>query len=391
MKCLSNSNSKAASCTVKSNLKVIGAGQKIAILGGGLTGRLLAWRLSNQNIDNGIMNNHQISVFEKGSLNPCPQGPNNQSKAAAYTAAAMLSPMSELVASEPEIFTLGQQSLLLWPSWLNELGCEEYFHQQGSLVLAHPNDLTELQQFQRDLSYKLDQLESDHNNTASKRIKALSNRQQLEQAETHIASHFHQGLLLPDEAHLDHHEILAELLTVAKQHGVSFIESQPVELDDPRLDEFDLIFDCRGIGSKGSDKNLRGVRGEVVWLESQEITLKRPIRLMHPRYKLYVVPKPNHRFIIGATEIESEDTSAISLRSSMELMSALYAINPAFSEARIIAQESNLRPAFIDNLPQIKQTLSKFGKPIISINGLYRHGFLIGPAMVEQAINKAFS
>ena len=111
---------------------------------------------------------------------------------------------------------------------------------------------------------------------------------------------------------------------------------------------------------------------------------------MHPRYKLYVVPKPNHQFIIGATEIESEDSSPISLRSSMELLSALYAINPAFAEARILAQDSNLRPAYIDNLPKIEQRLSDSGQPIICINGLYRHGYLIGPAIIEQAIQKAF-
>ena len=110
---------------------------------------------------------------------------------------------------------------------------------------------------------------------------------------------------------------------------------------------------------------------------------------MHPRYKLYIVPKPNHQFIIGATEIESEDRSSISLRSSMELMSALYAVNPAFAEARIISQDTNLRPAYMDNLPRIESHSTRFDKPIIRINGLYRHGYLIGPALVEQAIQRA--
>ncbi|OUS39610.1 hypothetical protein A9R00_09340, partial [Oleispira antarctica] len=157
--------------------------------------------------------------------------------------------------------------------------------------------------------------------------------------------------------------------------------------------DYDLIFDCRGMGLKADlkEQSFRGVRGEVIRIECKEITLKRPIRLMHPRYKLYIVPKPNNQFIIGATEIESEDRSSISLRSSMELMSALYAVNPAFAEARIISQDTNLRPAYMDNLPRIEKSTSAFNKPIVRINGLYRHGYLIGPALVEKAIEKAMA
>src|SRR5690606_15188424 len=117
------------------------------------------------------------------------------------------------------------------------------------------------------------------------------------------------------------------------------------------LKEVDLILDCRGMGVHGEQPQLRGVRGEVIHVQSSEITLNRPLRLMHPRYKLYVVPKPEQRFIIGATELESTDSSPISVQSALELCSALYTINPAFAEARILELDSNLRPAYRDNLP----------------------------------------
>ena len=399
MKCLNSSSNKAASCTVKSELKPESKSglrdKRIAILGGGLAGRLLAWRLatinsdidldaSNKDLDNGIITT-EIHVFEKGILAPAI---HESDKAAAFTAAAMISPLSELVASELEIYRLGKESLKLWPLWLDQLDCPQHFHQQGSLVIAHPNDQSELLQFRRDLDFKLRQ---------EKTIcyQALDN-QQVEECEPSIAKHFHKGLLLEDEAHLDSHQVLQILVEQAQALGVHFHEQQALELNDPQLESFDLIFDCRGIGSKHDHKQkLRGVRGEVIWLESKEIKLKRPIRLMHPRYKLYVVPKPNNQFMIGATEIESEDRSPISLRSSMELMSALYAINPAFAEARIIAQESNLRPAYLDNLPKITMNISKNNQPVISINGMYRHGYLIGPALIKNAIElahqKAFS
>lgn len=363
-------------------IRVHGAtSEKIAIIGGGLVGRLLAWRLASQQHaqtknspnDNGII----VTVFEKGQLSP----PLSQSdKAAAFTAAAMISPMSELVSSELEIFNLGQQSLRLWPVWLEELGCPQYYHQQGSLVLAHPNDIGELQQFERDLYFKLNQQSSDDQNSFT----TLNTRLQLNALEPSINSQFQTGIHLPDEAHLDHNEVLDKLVAQAKNLGVNFIENASVKPDDPILKDFCRIFDCRGTGLK--QKGFRGVRGEVIRLECKEVALRRPIRLMHPRYKLYIVPKPNHQFIIGATEIESEDRSHISLRSSMELLSALYAVNPAFSEARILSQDTNLRPAYLDNLPRIETFKSSFEKPVIRINGLYRHGYLIGPALVKQAL-----
>jgi glycine oxidase len=370
----------------------------IAIIGGGLVGRLLAWRLALSNRsdntdmltstpDNGIKVSSKITVFEKGLLTPPSSQPD---KAAAFTAAAMISPMSELVASELEIFNLGQQSLKLWPSWLNALGCPQYFHQQGSLVVAHPNDMGELQQFKRDLSFKLnecplqDQPSNKQSSADTESLRVLHDRHQLNTIEPSISPHFQSGIYLPNEAHIDHDEVLKDLVTQAKMLGVNFVENRALEPNNQSLKDYDIVFDCRGTGLKSN--GLRGVRGEVIRLECKEITLKRPIRLMHPRYKLYIVPKPNHQFIIGATEIESEDRSNISLRSSMELMSALYAVNPAFAEARILSQDTNLRPAYMDNLPRIETFKSAFNKPIIRINGLYRHGYLIGPAIVEQAM-----
>lgn len=386
---------------------------KIAILGGGLIGRLLAWHLANltaqnqdtinnsadidetKKIDNGIITNISelikpntiIQVFEQGSLAP---KLHDSEKAAAFTAAAMISPLSELVASEAEIYQLGLTSLQLWPTWLKQLGCAQHFHQQGSLIVAHPNDLAELEQFKRDLSFKLDKLTPNAlaaSNSTLNNFESLSTRKQIYALEPDTSALFQSGLLLANEAHIDHYPVLESLVTKAKELGVSFNENCPIEIDNERLADFNFLFDCRGMGLKTNQPDdIRGVRGEVIRLECKEVSLKRPIRLMHPRYKIYVVPKPNHQFVIGATEIESEDKSPISLRSSMELLSALYAINPGFAEARIISQETNLRPAYINNLPKIETSTSCFGVPLIRINGLYRHGYLTAPALIELAL-----
>ena len=133
-------------------------------------------------------------------------------------------------------------------------------------------------------------------------------------------------------------------------------------------------------------RNLRGVRGETLHVETKEIHLQRPVRLMHPRYQLYVVPKPNHRFIIGATQIESEDHSPVTIQSNLELSSALYTLSPAFAEARIIEMDTNLRPAFMNNLPKVT-----INEGLITANGLFRHGYLLAPAVVENVLAHIFN
>src|SRR5690606_24018177 len=144
---------------------------------------------------------------------------------------------------------------------------------------------------------------------------------------------------------------------------------------------FDLVVDCRGTGAHQLPEKVRGVRGEVIYVQTREIQLQRPVRLMHPRYQLYIVPKPDHQFIIGATQIESEDRSPISLQSSLELGSALYTLSPAFAEARILEMDVNLRPAFMDNMPKVAVE-----DGLIQANGLFRHGYLLAPAVVSNVL-----
>jgi len=366
----------------------------ISILGAGLLGRLSAWRL--------LEAGHQVTLYEAGAFTPSP--------AAAHTAAAMISPLTEVVVSEPLIYELGLRSLELWPAWIAELNKvlpqtpPVDYQANGSLVIAHPQDAFELEQFYRDLEGKL----------GGKQPSQWLGQAQIEELEPQL-NHFRAGIYLPDEAYLDNRQLLNNLLQRIEQLGGQCLEQAAIELTDIENGQTDIkadwLLDCRGMGAKldiqrgakqGIQKGakqdidndtlppLRGVRGEVMWVDCPEVSLQRPVRLMHPRYKLYIVPKPQGQFIIGATEIESEDRSPISLQSSMELSSALYTLNPAFAEARIIETDVNLRPAFMDNLPKIARRAVNAPSgaiPLIAMNGLYRHGYLLAPAVLDQALH----
>lgn len=341
--------------------------QKIAIAGAGLLGRLLAWRLARQG--------HKITLFDAGDP--------HHSRAAAFTAAAMISPMSEVVVSERAIYDMGIHSLGLWQQWFADLPAQfaPLFQRNGSLVVAHPQDEAELHQFYQDLRFHL----GSANNALWLDGSALR------ELEPDLNDGFQQGLYLPDEGFLHNREFLDLLLDQLLELGVPLHSHSPVHFDantgltaEGAPEDYDLWFDCRGMGGREDGQRVRGVRGEVIWVHTPEVNLSRPVRLMHPRYKLYVVPKPGNRFILGATEIESEDTSPMSVQSALELCSALYTINPAFAEARIEEIDTNLRPSLMDNMPCVETCDGN--TPVVRINGLYRHGYLLAPSMVEYAL-----
>ncbi len=74
---------------------------------------------------------------------------------------------------------------------------------------------------------------------------------------------------------------------------------------------------------------------------------------MHPRHPIYIVPRQNNCFIIGATTIESEDMRPLTVQSSLELLSAACTVHPEFAEGTIVESRVNCRPALPDNLPAI--------------------------------------
>src|SRR5690606_33825029 len=110
-----------------------------------------------------------------------------------------------------------------------------------------------------------------------------------------------------------------------------------------------------------------------------------PVRLLHPRYRVYIVPRAPDTVVVGASEIESEDRSPVSLRSTVELLTAAHSVLPELAEARLIHSEVNLRPALLDNLPRIENE-----QGVTLINEFFRHGWLIVPAVVEKALQSIF-
>ena len=309
----------------------------VHVIGAGIAGTWQALLFAKAGCD--------VALYERSDA--------SMTQSTGHWAGGMLAPYCEGETAEYLITRLGLRSLDLW----REAMPQAKFN--GSLVVAHARDRADIERF--------DRLAGPHRRVDADEIAKL---------EPALAGRFREGLYFEHEGHLDPRQVLPVLHDALRMSGVSIEFNSMATPND-----FDgTLIDCRGIAARDACSDLRGVKGEIIIVETKEIELSRPIRLVHPRWPLYIVPRAGNRFLIGATSIEADD-EGVSVRSALELLTGAYAVHPAFAEARIVDLGAALRPAFPDNLPRVTVNHSR-----ISVNGLYRHGFLLAPAVAEITV-----
>lgn len=341
---------------------------KAGVVGGGLLGRLVTQQL--------LQSQWKVTLFDEGSP--------DAEKSAAYVAAGMLAPWTELLKSEFSVFEAGLEGLKRWPNILAQLNTPVPFDQEGTVIIAHDNDRAELVRFREHLLSKLNGFPLEGR---------LLTREELKNLEPELK--FASAFFLSQEAHLDTRILLHALLDMNANNLQCHFNNEVLRVDPHTIQTsrntftFDWVFDCRGSTAKASFDNLRTVRGEAIYLQAPEVILRRPVRLLHPRYPVYIVPKGHNIYYVGASEIESDDDSCISVRTCLEFLSAAFSLHSGFAEGRVIETMVGKRPAFPDHLPRIA-----WRDGLIRMNGLYRHGLLLAPVLVEEAFallnNKPF-
>ncbi len=307
-----------------------------SVIGAGVAGLAVASEL--------VSRGERVQVFDPAG----PPGPHGCS----WWAGGMLAPWCEYENAEEPVLRLGQKAIAWWAE-------RTQVHRNGTLVVANARDLPDLRRFAR-------------------RTEAFTevDRAKLCELEPDLYG-FGQGLFFEGEAHLDPRQALHDLYRNLTEQGVEFRNDHaPAQLDN--------VIDCRGLTARDVLQDLRGVKGEMLVVRCPDVTLTRPVRLLHPRIPLYIVPRGDGIYMLGATMIESEDSTRITARSMLELLSAAYALNPAFGEAEVLEIGVDLRPAFPDNLPRIR----RLGGTIYA-NGLYRHGYLLAPALAQGVADLA--
>lgn len=329
----------------------------IGVVGGGLLGRCLAWRASRAGA--------RVVLYEAGSY----EGENS----AAWVAAGMIAPTTEAIDVDAEIVSMGKHSLSLWPRWLAELPVPVFHRDDGTILLWHREDVGEAVRAQS----KFASLQLPIKQVDGARTSEL---------EPTLGTRFREALYVPNEAQVDNRAFLKAVSVALVEAGVECHWETFVE--DGVLLDAGIVVDCRGMGAKRDWAKLRGVRGEIVRLHAPEIELRHMLRLLHPRCPVYIAPRADGNLVVGATSIESDDRSPASVRGVLELLTSAYSVLPALAEARILEFNTQVRPALPDNLPSLHFDRQR---KVLHINGLYRHGFLLTPVIVEETLEVLFS
>jgi glycine oxidase len=308
---------------------------RVSVIGAGIAGLTCALELS--------VRGASVEVLERA--------PQLGGAGCSWFAGGMLAPWCERESSRPLIAELGAESLAWWRDQFAGTVVN------GTLVVAHARDGGELLQFARRTT--------QFDRVSAERIAGL---------EPDLAGRFSQGLYFPQEGHLDPRAALAALAARLAERGV------PISFGAGSPRGAQVVLDCSGLAARARLADLRGVKGEMLLVRLPELTLNRPVRLLHPRLPLYVVPRGEGIFMVGATMIESDQGTRVTVRSMLELLSAAYSLHPAFGEAQIIEIGTGVRAAFPDNLPRLRHVGGA-----LHVNGLYRHGFLLAPALARRA------
>ncbi len=309
---------------------------RISVIGAGVAGLTVAYEF--------VRAGCAVTIFERQAAS---------GRGCSFYAGGMIAPWCEAENGGSLIADLGMEALDYWQSVV------PVATRTGSLLVAPARDLPELARFGRRTS---------HFETVDAATIAT--------LEPDLAGRFGRALYFKDEAHLDPREAVVALHRLLEESDLATFRFG----SEAEADEADWTIDCRGHAARDHLRDLRGVKGEMLVLHTRDVAFSRPVQLLHPRTPVYIVPRADGRFMIGATMVENEERGRVTARAMLDLLGAAYTVHPAFGEAEIVEMGCDLRPAFPDNLPRIRRA----GRRLF-VNGLFRHGFLLAPALASRA------
>ena len=164
----------------------------IAVVGGGLLGRCLAWRASRAGA--------RVVLYDAAS--------SRGEDSAAWVAAGMIAPTTEAIDADSQIASMGQHSLTLWPRWLAELPLPVFYRDHGTLLLWHRENSGEANRAQSIIASR----------QSHASIKPLEGAQ-VGEREPSLETRFSRALYIPGEAQLDNRALLDAVSIALKQSG----------------------------------------------------------------------------------------------------------------------------------------------------------------------------
>ena len=341
----------------------------ILIIGGGIIGLSIAWRL--------IGIGKKVIIIDKKNLG----------KEASWAAAGMLSGRLDLKPCEKKLLPIFEKSHLAWPKFAEELenksGKSIGYKKEGTLRVAC--DLDE----EKKLKNNYDFLKNNKVN-----ITWLSG-DKIRDKEPYVSNNVLSGFFSPDDHHVNNRYILDALITILKKNknNCIFKENTEVEKIITHKDQVigvktrnetiktKEIIVCSGAWTNKitnieiKDVPIRPVKGQMVCLKMPKSTSL--LKHILWRENVYLVPRDNSDLIIGATEEEMGFDKSLTVGGIYNLLKIAREVLPAIEDLSIVESWSGLRPATRDEAPIIGP--SKKIKGLIYATGHHRNGILLAP------------
>jgi glycine oxidase len=348
------------------------------IVGGGVIGLTCAWRAARRGA--------RVALVERSQP---PAG-------ATRVAAGMLAPVGELSFGEPELLKMTLAAAALYPEFVAELerasGVATDYRRDGALHIALDRDeaaeLRRVHELQRSLGLGAEWL-------SPRRCREL---------EPGLTPSFNGGVHASDEASVDPRSLVAGLvMALEDEAGVDLVLGAGVETalrDGERItgvrtasgEELRAARVVLAAGAWSAQADwlpvpgrppVRPVKGQILELRSRDGVA--PCQRIVASERVYLVPRPDGRLIVGATVEEQGFDTAVTAGGVHELLREAYRLLPDVAEMELVEAAAGLRPGTPDNLPLVGPS---------GVDGLlwavghYRNGILLAPltanAIAEQ-------
>ena len=341
----------------------------ILIIGGGIIGLSIAWRL--------IGIGKKVIIIDKKNLG----------KEASWAAAGMLSGRLDLKPCEKKLLPIFEKSHLAWPKFAEELenksGKSIGYKKEGTLMVAC--DLDE----EKKLKNNYDFLKNNKVN-----ITWLSG-DKIRDKEPYVSNNVLSGFFSPDDHHVNNRYILNALITILKKNKNNCIFKENTEVEkiitnknqvigvktNNEIIKTKEIIVCSGAWTSKiknieiKEVPIRPVKGQMVCLKiPKNILLLKHILW---RENVYLVPRNNSDLIIGATEEEMGYDKSLTVGGIYNLLKIAREVLPAIEDLSIVESWSGLRPTSRDDAPIIGP--SKKLKGLIYATGHHKNGILLAP------------
>jgi glycine oxidase len=344
----------------------------VAIIGAGVIGLGIAWRLAARGLS--------VAVFDKAATG----------SGASHAAAGMLAACCEAEPGEEALVTLGRESQARWPAFASELqqvsGIDVELRSEGTLVVALTADdqarLNHQLVFQQRLGLPLQW------------ISAAETRRR----EPHLAGKLAGAVWSPEDTQVDNRKLAAALRGAALAAGAVVNEHQPVSAISSHAGRVDGVVLADGtkvtadavvLAAGAWSRSIAGLepdlRPPVRPIKGQMLALR-----MDPAAPLlthvvwapgaYLVPRKDGRLLIGATVEERGYDTSLTAGGVLTLLEAAWRVVPAVEELTIDEMWVGHRPGSRDDAPILGAGPLQ---GLVYATGHHRNGILLTPITAD--------